>query len=69
MSTITEIEEAVATLPRTEQQALVKRLQKRLEEPKPERIMHGWKVPPPDVPLEELKRIHAIIETEFPILR
>jgi len=24
-----------------------------------------WPVPPPDVPLEELRRIHAIIEEEF----
>ena len=25
----------------------------------------GWPVPPPDVPLEELQRIHALIEAEF----
>lgn len=25
----------------------------------------SWPVPPPDVPLEELRRIHAIIEEEF----
>jgi len=24
-----------------------------------------WPVPPPDVPIEELRRIHAIIEEEF----
>ena len=24
-----------------------------------------WPVPPPDVPLDELRRIHAIIEEEF----
>ena len=61
MSTLTEIEEAVETLPRPEQEVLLRRLSARLRTAS----APGWPVPPPDVPREELQRIHALIEAEF----
>ena len=61
MSTLAEIEEAVETLPRPEQEVLLRHLSSKLRGPP----AAGWPVPPPDVPLEELQRIHALIEAEF----
>jgi len=61
MSTLAEIEEAVATLPRPEQEVLLRHLSAKLRA----LPASGWPVPPPDVPREELQRVHALIEAEF----
>ena len=61
MSTLAEIEEAVEALPFPEQEVLLRHLSARLR-PAP---LRGVAVPPPEVPREELKRIHALIETEL----
>jgi hypothetical protein len=68
MSTLAEIEEAVDTLPPLEQEALLHRLTNKLKLARKQSASNGWPVPPPDVPKEELERIEAIIEAEFPIL-
>jgi len=61
MSTLLEIESAVATLPREQQEVLLRHLSEKLQPA----AGRAWPVPPPDVPREELKRIHALIEAEF----
>ena len=69
MSTVAEIEAAVQALPKHEQQALLQRLTWHLSRREKKVPSQGWPVPPPDVPLEELQRIHAIIEAEFPQMK
>ena len=61
MSTLAEIEEAIEQLPSREQEVLLRHLSGRL------RVSpsSGASVPPPEVPREELKRVHALIEAEF----
>ena len=61
MSTLTEIESAVDTLPRPDQEVLLRHLTAKLRQTP----RTGWPVPPPDVPIEELRRIHAEIDAEF----
>lgn len=58
-----EIESAAEALPVSEQRELLARLQRRLSEENGEK--DAWPVPAPDVPREELRRIHALIEAEF----
>ena len=59
MSTLTEIEEAIATLPVGQVEKLAVWLETR------RRQQPAWPVPPPDVERAELERIEA----EFPTLR
>ena len=61
MSTLSEIEEAVEALPFPEQEVLLRHLSERLRSAP----LRGARVPPPEVPREELKRVHALIEAEF----
>jgi hypothetical protein len=61
MSTLTEIENAVAALPRNEQEVLLRHLSARLLPSAP----GGWPVPPPNVPREEIRRIQAEIDEVF----
>lgn len=61
MSTLTEIESAVDTLPRPDQEVLLRHLTAKLRQTP----RNGRLVPPPNVPIEELRRIHAEIEAEF----
>ncbi|MCX6982977.1 MAG: hypothetical protein WCK55_01980 [Verrucomicrobiota bacterium] len=61
MSTLTEIESAVDTLPRPDQEVLLRHLTAKLRQTP----RNGRSVPPPNVPIEELRRIHAEIEAEF----
>ena len=61
MSTLTEIESAVDTLPRPDQEVLLRHLTTKLRQTP----RNGRSVPPPNVPIEELRRIHAEIEAEF----
>ena len=63
MSTLAEIEEAIATLPVGQVEKLAAWLEAR-RRPQP-----AWPVPPPNVELAELERIEAEIEAEFPTLR
>lgn len=60
MSTIAEIESAIEQLPPDGWQAIRRWIIER--EPKP---VSRSMPPPPDVPMEELQRIHALIEAEF----
>ena len=63
MSTLTEIEKAAAMLPADEQATLLHHLSQTLA--RRAGVAASWPVPPPDVPTEELQRIHALIEAEF----
>ncbi len=63
MSTLAEIEEAIAALP----PAQVERLAAWLEQQR--RSQPAWPVPPPNVERAELERIEAEIEAEFPTRR
>ena len=63
MTTLAEIEKAADALPVEEQQALLRRLSRNLAA-KPGSAL-GRMPAPPDVPIEELRRIHALIEAEF----
>ena len=63
MSTLAEIEKAIASLPATQVAELAAWLE-RCRKPQP-----AWPVPPPDVPREELDRIEARIEAAFPTQR
>ncbi len=63
MSTLNEIEEAIATLPAGQVDELASWLEKR------RRQQPAWPVPPPNVERAELERIEAEIEAEFPTLR
>jgi hypothetical protein len=62
MSTLAEIERAADALPAEEQEILLRRLSQKLAR-RAEVLSNP--VPPPDVPKEELQRIHALIEAEF----
>jgi hypothetical protein len=66
MTTLAEIEKAATALPAEQQEALLQLLRRNLARrrtnPSP---CKDWPVPPPDVPIEELRRIHALIEAEF----
>jgi hypothetical protein len=61
MSTLSEIESAADALPVQEQEILLRHLSQKLAR----RAGVINPVPPPDVPQEELQRIHALIEAEF----
>jgi hypothetical protein len=63
MSTLTEIEAAVETLPRREQEALLHHLSAKLRQPGS--AVAQWPVPPPDVSPEEIRRVQALIDEEF----
>jgi fructose-1-phosphate kinase PfkB-like protein len=62
MSTLAEIERAADALPVQEQEILLRHLSQKLAQ-RDKVILNP--VPPPDVPKEELQRIHALIEAEF----
>jgi len=62
MSTLAEIESAADALPVQEQEILLRHLSQKLAR-RAELILNP--VPPPNVPKEELRRIHALIEAEF----
>ena len=62
MSTLIEIENAIETLPAVEVDQLAVWLARRRVQ------QHSWPVPPPQVAREELDRIEAEIEAEFPTL-
>ncbi len=72
MTTLAEIQKAVAALPFKQQQELLRHIDLNLARHRAELRRSelcrsgGWPIPPPDVPIEELRRIHAIIEAEFP---
>ena len=61
MSTVAEIEQALETLPRPDQEVVLRHLSERLRAV-PAR---QWPVPPPNVPRDELRRIQAEIDAEF----
>jgi hypothetical protein len=63
MNSLAEIEKAADALPAAEQMALVRRLNENLAREAGNRT--GWLVPPPNVPLQEIERIEALIEAEF----
>ena len=63
MSTLAEIEQAADRLPAAEQEILLRHLSRKLAR-RPEAASGGL-VPPPAVPKEELRRIHALVEAEF----
>jgi len=63
MSTLWEIEKAIEALPDQEVAQLASWLLQR------RKARTGWPVPPPNVPIEELKRIEAVIEEAFPTIR
>lgn len=63
MSTLAEIEEAIATLPAGQVDKLAAWLEAR------RRQQPAWPVPPPKVERAELDRIETEIEAEFPTLR
>jgi len=65
MSTLAEIEAAVSALPPAEQEALWRLLGRRLAGSGDAQKATRWLVPPPAVPREELRRVHALIEAEF----
>jgi len=63
MTTLAEIEKAADGLPAEQQQALLRHLSRNLAS-RPGSAL-GRMPAPPDVPIEELRRIHALIEAEF----
>jgi len=66
MTTLAEIQKAADGLPTGQQQALLRHLSRKLAASKPvPGACESWPVPPPDVPIQELERIEAIIEAEF----
>ena len=66
MTSFAEIVKAADALPAEQRRELARRLTDNLAhtEPRPNPC-ESWPVPPPDVPIEELRRIHALIEAEF----
>ena len=62
MSTLAEVERAADALPAQEQEILLRHLSEKLARRAEVRLNP---VPPPDVPKEELQRVHALIEAEF----
>jgi hypothetical protein len=66
MTTLAVIERAADALPAEQQKALLRHLSRNLASERTDSgISEGWPVRPPDVPIEELRRIHALIEAEF----
>jgi hypothetical protein len=63
MSTLGEIEKAADALPIGEQRKLLAHLGRTLSAKPGSKL--GQMPAPPNVPIEELRRIHAIIEAEF----
>jgi len=63
MTTPAEIEKAADALPAEQQQALLRHLSRSLAS-RPGSSL-GRMPAPPDVPIEELRRIHALIDAEF----
>ena len=63
MSTLAEIEQAADRLPAAEQETLLRHLNQKLA--RRSGAVAGELVPPPAVPKEELRRIHALVEAEF----
>ena len=63
MTTLAEIEKAAAALSAEQQAVLLRHLERNLA--RQAGAEDGWPVPPPSVPLEELQRIHALIDAEF----
>jgi hypothetical protein len=63
MTTLAEIEKAADALSAEQQEALLRHLGRNLA--RQARAAGDWPVPPPSVPLEELQRIHALIDGEF----
>ena len=63
VTTRAEIEKAADALPREEQEALLRHLKKNLSFKVGSKL--GQFPKPPDVPIEELRRIHDLIEAEF----
>lgn len=61
VSTLAEIEQAVETLPRPEQEVLLRHLTERLRAAP----AGQWPVPPPNVPRDEIRRIQAEIDATF----
>ena len=61
VSTLAEIQAAVEALPRLEQEALLEQLSAKLRRAPVRQVP----IPPPAVPQDELRRIHAMIEAEF----
>lgn len=61
MSTLAEIEQALETLPRPEQEVLLRHLSERLRAVP----VRQWPVPPPNVPHDEIRRIQAEIDAKF----
>ena len=65
MSTLAEIEAVIEILPRPQQEMLLQHLATKLHTPQAGAAAMRWPVPPPAVPVEELRRIGAVIEEEF----
>jgi hypothetical protein len=63
MTTLAEIEKAADLLPPEQRQALLVHLSRNLAF-RPGSTL-GKMPAPPDVPIEELRRIHALIEADF----
>jgi hypothetical protein len=63
MTTLSEIEAAVETLPRQEQEVLLSHLSTKLR--RRDSASSGWPVPPPNVTPEEICRVQALIDEEF----
>lgn len=63
MTTLAEIEEAADALPADQQEALLFHLSQTLA--RRAGAVSGMPVPPPAVPIEELQRVHSLIEAEF----
>ena len=65
MSTLAEIEAEIEILPRPQQELLLEHLATQLRPLRTGGAPTRWPVPPPEVPVEELRRIGAVIEDEF----
>ncbi len=65
MSTLAEIEAEIEILPRPQQELLLEHLATKSHPLRAGGAATRWPVPPPEVPVEELRRIGAVIEDEF----
>ena len=63
MTTLSEIEAAMETLPRQQQQVLLSHLSTKLRQTGAS--LTGWPVAPPNVSPEEIRRVQALIDKEF----
>jgi len=63
MNTLEEIEKSADALSAEQQEALLRHLSQALA--RRPGLGSGWPVAPPEVPMEELRRIDAVIEAEF----